>query len=56
MVNDKYMRERSPKHAADSLEKVVENLVKTWEMEAMHKVDMEVRDILLLKRGEIRSF
>ena len=26
-------------HAAGSLEEVVENLVKTWEMEASHKTD-----------------
>ena len=28
-------------HAAGSLEELVENLVKTWEMEATHKTDFE---------------
>lgn len=41
LVNNKYMKEKQNKHAADSLEKVVENLVKTWEMESSHKVREE---------------
>ena len=37
VVNLEYLKGRTQSHAADSLEKVVENLVKTWEMEAEHK-------------------
>merc|ERR1712130_574071 len=36
IVNLEYLKNRSQNHAASSLEKVVENLVKTWEMEASH--------------------
>lgn len=36
-VNEKYLKERSRKHPVDSIEKLVENLVKTWEMESSHK-------------------
>lgn len=39
-VNKKYMAQRTQNHANGSLEKIVENLVKTWEMEATHKVDV----------------
>lgn len=35
----KYLKERSKVHADGSLEQVVENLVKTWEMERSHKTD-----------------
>ena len=41
-VNEKYMKERSRNHKAGSLEKLVENLVKTWEMESTHKIDLNV--------------
>ena len=37
VVNLEYLKGRTKSHSADSLEKVVENLVKTWEMEAEHK-------------------
>ena len=37
VVNLEYLKNRTQKHAADSLEKIVENLVKTWEMETQHK-------------------
>ncbi|XP_060082103.1 uncharacterized protein LOC132561396 [Ylistrum balloti] len=40
-VNKKYLEERSRKHPVDSLEKLVENLVKTWEMESSHKAREE---------------
>ena len=37
VVNLEYLKNRTQSHAADSLEKIVENLVKTWEMETQHK-------------------
>ncbi|KAL5008192.1 hypothetical protein ScPMuIL_013773 [Solemya velum] len=39
VVNKKYLAEKSRNWKADSLEKLVENLVKTWEMESSHKMD-----------------
>lgn len=39
LTNLFYLKQRSKVHPEDSLEKVVENLVKTWEMERSHKVD-----------------
>lgn len=39
LTNFKYLKERSKIHPDGSLEQVVENLVKTWEMERSHKVD-----------------
>lgn len=39
LTNLYYLMQRSKEHPEDSLEKVVENLVKTWEMERSHKVD-----------------
>ena len=41
-VNKAYMEGRTKQHKEGSLEKIVENLVKTWEMEASHKVRTEV--------------
>lgn len=41
-VNAKYLAERIKFHKADSLEKLVENLVKTWEMESTHKIKVKV--------------
>merc|ERR1712226_1612358 len=38
-ANLAYLNGKSKNHAAGSLERLVENLVKTWEMEASHKVD-----------------
>lgn len=38
-VNKLYLELRSQKHADGSLEKIVENLVKTWEAEVTHKED-----------------
>ncbi|XP_052808675.1 uncharacterized protein LOC128237294 [Mya arenaria] len=38
-INRKYMKEKQRNHAEGSLEKTVENLVKTWEMESSHKMD-----------------
>lgn len=37
LTNLEYFKGKTRKHSADSLEKVVENMVKTWEMEASHK-------------------
>ena len=42
LLNDKYMKEKTNNHAAGSLEKLVENIVKTWEMESTHKMRAEV--------------
>lgn len=39
LTNVKYLKERSKIHPDGSLEQVVENLVKTWEMERSHKLD-----------------
>lgn len=39
LTNLYYLKQRSKEHPEDSLEKIVENLVKTWEMERSHKVD-----------------
>ena len=37
VVNLEYLKNKTQSHAADSLEKIVENLVMTWEMETQHK-------------------
>lgn len=42
LVNNKYLKEKTTNHKAESLEKIVENLVKTWEMESSHKIRQEV--------------
>ena len=42
VVNEMYLKERTRFHPVDSLEKLVENLVKTWEMESTHKIDAQV--------------
>ena len=39
LTNLLYLKQRYKEHPEDSLEKAVENLVKTWEMERSHKVD-----------------
>lgn len=41
LVNELYMKERTRHHKAGSVEKLVENLVKTWEMESTHKPKLE---------------
>ncbi len=41
-VDKKYQQERTKKHPTGSLEKTVEDLVKTWEMEASHKINPKV--------------
>ena len=44
LVNTKYLKEKTSNHAAGSLEKIVENIVKTWEMESSHKVRAKVNE------------
>ena len=39
LTNLKYLEGKTKNHAAGSLELIVENLVKTWEMERSHKLD-----------------
>ena len=39
LTNLYYLKQRTKEHPEDSLEKIVENLVKTWEMERSHKTD-----------------
>eukprot|EP00438_Fugacium_kawagutii_P001118 Skav218109 [mRNA] locus=scaffold759:178143:178955:- [translate_table: standard] len=39
LTNLKYLQGKTKNHAEGSLELIVENLVKTWEMERSHKVD-----------------
>ncbi|KAL4218190.1 hypothetical protein ACF0H5_022926 [Mactra antiquata] len=41
VVDRKYMAERSTNHKPGSLERIVENLVKTWESESAHKLREE---------------
>ena len=49
LVNAKYLKERKSKFVAGSLEKVVEDLVKTWEMESSHKIREEVSIVYMYK-------
>ena len=39
LTNLYYLIQRTKEHPEDSLEKIVENLVKIWEMERSHKLD-----------------
>ena len=43
LVNVKYLKEKLKNHPEGSLEKIVENIVKTWEMEYTHKLRAEVK-------------
>lgn len=46
-VNKAYLEGRTRIHRDGSLEKIVEDLVKSWEMEASHKTNTEVnREVL----------
>ncbi len=47
LVNRKFLSERKRRHRAGSLEKLIEDAVKTWEMEAAHKVDIRVTYLAL---------
>ena len=42
LVNAKYLKERKSNIKAGSIAKLVEDLVKTWEMESSHKMSEEV--------------
>ena len=42
IADQAYMDGKTRQHQAGSLEKLVENLVKTWEMESTHKPDVNV--------------
>ena len=46
-VDARFMAERSQHHLVGSLEETVQNVVKTWEMEILHKTDPRVRSYLL---------
>lgn len=46
-VDANYLVERTQRHAVHSLEKAVENLVKTWEMESTHKINPKVPTTLI---------
>lgn len=37
-VNAKYLLQKTQKHSAESIEKIVENIVKSWEAEIQHKL------------------
>lgn len=41
-INRYFMNEKTRNHKENSIEMTVENLVKTWEMEASHKVQAKV--------------
>lgn len=46
-ANKAYLEGRTRIHKEGSLEKIVEDLVKSWEMEASHKTNTEVnREVL----------
>ena len=47
-VNKAYLEGRSRIHREGSLEKIVEDLVKTWEMEASYKPRVEVRSLYIV--------
>lgn len=47
IVNKKFIEERIRRHKAGSLERLAENLVKTWEMESTHKTDKKVSHLLI---------
>ena len=46
IFNTKFLKEKSQNHKAGSIEKLVEDLVKSWEMESTHKIDLKVRIII----------
>ena len=56
VVNLEYLKGRTQSHAADSLEKVVENLVKAWEMEAEHKERANFRSKRILVENSNKKF
>ena len=46
-VNEKYLKEKTKNHSIDSLEHLVETVVKSWEMESTHKQRAEVRIVII---------
>ena len=46
-VNEKYLKEKTKNHSIDSLERLVETVVKSWEMESTHKQRAEVRIVII---------
>lgn len=55
LVNEKFMKERTKVHPEGSLEKIVEDLVKTWEMESTHKTKAQVKFSLLWSNNFLNS-
>jgi len=60
-VNKAYLEGRTRTHKEGSLEKIVEDLVKTWEMEASHKTRIEDwksvdREAFTIRANNQRSF
>ena len=53
VVDKAYLAGRTRNHKEGSLEKIVEDLVKSWEMEASHKIRIEVTFFFL--NSEIHS-
>lgn len=49
-VNAKYLLQKSQRHASESLEKAVENIVKSWEAEIQHKLIPEQIDSIELEK------
>ena len=52
-VNKAYLEERSRIHKEGSLKKIVEDLVKTREMEASHKTRVEVGSLYIVRLSVI---
>lgn len=55
LTNLFYLKQRTKEHPEDSLEKIVENLVKTWEMERSHKTDCTQHKSVDQKRFQISA-
>ncbi len=55
VVNAKYLLQKTQKHSPDSLEKVVENLIKTWESEILHKLVPEQIGTIDMKQFSVAT-
>jgi hypothetical protein len=55
LTNLQFLKQRSKIHAEDSLENVVSNLVKTWEMERSHKVHASSHQSVDVDRFQISA-
>jgi len=55
LTNYLFLKERTHHHKPGSLEEVVENLVKTWEMERSHKVDCRQHESVDQEQFEISA-